>query len=71
MWDYILEKYMVPIEGRKWVMSTINDLWRVHKSRMKDKHYYAYTTDARRWKNRPKTISEQQFRDLLNYWDLE
>lgn len=60
---------MVPDEGRKWVMETINASWRGYKCRVKKNHYYAYKTDALRWEHRPKTISESQFRDLLDYWD--
>ncbi|CAH9095149.1 unnamed protein product [Cuscuta epithymum] len=71
IWDYVMEKYMVPMEGQKWVFSTINDLWRVHKSRMKKAHYYAYTTNEERWKNRPKTIPENIFKDLVNYWNVD
>ena len=59
---------MVAEEGRKWVMGTIGYLWRMHKSRVKEKHYNAHDTDEERWKWRPPTISEPQFEDLLNYW---
>lgn len=60
---------MVPEEGKKWVMGTIGYNWRIYKSRLKNKHYNAYETDEERWNSRPPTISDTQFRDLLNYWD--
>ncbi|KAL2896087.1 putative cell division protein WhiA [Bienertia sinuspersici] len=66
-----LEKYLVPTEGRKWAMQTMDDQWRAYKSRMKSEHYYAYKTDAERLKSFPQTMPENQFRALINYWDSE
>lgn len=62
---------MIPQEGLDWVMTTVNTLWRVHKSRVKKQHYYAFDSDDERWKNRPETMSDQQFLDLLQYWNME
>lgn len=71
IWDYALEKYMIPEEGCDYVMTTVNTLWCVHKSRVKKQHYYAFDNDDDRWKNRPETMSDQQFLDLLQYWNME
>ncbi|KAL2898074.1 ATP synthase gamma chain [Bienertia sinuspersici] len=71
MWNYIQEKYLVPTEGRKWAMQTMDDQWRAYKSRMKSEHYYAYKTDAERLKSCPQTMPENQFRAFINYWDSE
>ncbi|CAH9085117.1 unnamed protein product [Cuscuta europaea] len=71
MWNYVLEKYVVPTEGQRWVFATLNDLWPVHKPRLKQKHFYKYNTVEERWANRPKSVPNQQFLDLLNYWSLE
>lgn len=62
---------MIPEEGLDWVMTTVNTLWRVHKSRVKKQYYYAFDNDDERWKNRPETMSDQQFWDLLQYWNME
>ncbi|KAK9723895.1 hypothetical protein RND81_05G032500 [Saponaria officinalis] len=35
IWDYVLMKYMVPTEGKDWVIKTIGAAWRVHKCRFK------------------------------------
>ncbi|CAH9122579.1 unnamed protein product, partial [Cuscuta epithymum] len=51
MWNYVMEKYVVPIEGKRWVFATLNDLWRVHKSRLKKNHFYKYKTVQQRWEN--------------------
>ncbi|KAL2933639.1 Acetylglutamate kinase [Bienertia sinuspersici] len=66
-----VEKYLVPTEGRKWAMETMDDKWRAYKCRMKSLHYYAYETDAERLKSCPKTMPENQFRALINYWNSE
>lgn len=50
---------------------TLNDAWRVHKSRMKAKHYKSYNTDDERIENRPADISLEDFKMLLKYWGDE
>ncbi|KAL2935256.1 RNA polymerase-binding transcription factor DksA [Bienertia sinuspersici] len=65
------EKYLVPTEGRKWAMETMDDQWRAYKRRMKSLHYYAYETNAERLKSCPKTMPKNHFRALLNYWNSE
>ncbi|XP_021773732.1 uncharacterized protein LOC110737709 [Chenopodium quinoa] len=71
IWNYVQEKYMVPDGGISWVMDAVNNCWRYHKCQIKKKHFYAYDNDALRWKNKPDTISNLQFRDLLLYWNTD
>ncbi|KAL2901516.1 ATP-dependent DNA helicase RecG [Bienertia sinuspersici] len=71
LWSFIQEKYLVPTEGRKWAMETMNDQWHAYKCRMKSLHYYAYETVAERLKSCLKTMPENQFRALINYWNSE
>lgn len=52
-------------------MEAVNSSWRVHKCRIKKKHFFAYDTDELRWANKPDTISAPQFKDLLDYWHCE
>uniref|UniRef100_A0A803N910 Transposase n=1 Tax=Chenopodium quinoa TaxID=63459 RepID=A0A803N910_CHEQI len=52
-------------------MDAVNNCWRYHKCQIKKKHFYAYDNDALRWKNKPDTISNLQFRDLLLYWNTD
>ncbi|XP_021744089.1 uncharacterized protein LOC110710143 isoform X1 [Chenopodium quinoa] len=68
MWEYVQEKYMVPEAGREWVMQAINGSWKAHKCFTKRNYFSAYPTDALRWFHKPDTISEPQFRELLQYW---
>ncbi|XP_021734998.1 uncharacterized protein LOC110701680 isoform X4 [Chenopodium quinoa] len=70
IWDYVQEKYLVPEEGRKWVMETVNYAWRMHKCRTKKKHFYAFDTDEQRMIERLKTMPKTHFEDLLKYWHL-
>ena len=62
---------MVPDAGINWVMDAVNNCWKYHKCRIKKKHFYAYDDDDLRWKNKPNTISDFQFRDLLLYWHTD
>lgn len=61
-------KYIVPVEGKDWVLKTIRDAWRVHKCRIKKKHYYRWKNDKERWKHRPKQIPDNEFLKLLVMW---
>ncbi|CAH9099581.1 unnamed protein product [Cuscuta epithymum] len=71
MWDYVLSKYDVPINGKKWVLSTIGSSWRVHKCRFKNKFCKTYKNDKDRWRNRPKEIPQSDFRVLLKLWNCK
>ncbi|GER38827.1 plant transposase, partial [Striga asiatica] len=65
------KKFIISDEGKEYVLSSIGALWRAHKSRIKKKHYFQYDNDEDRWDGRPESISDTQFKDLLNYWNLE
>ncbi|XP_021851010.1 uncharacterized protein [Spinacia oleracea] len=67
IWDYVLEKYIVPEAGRKYAMEAVNTSWRSYKCRFKKNHFYAYATDELRWKNKPDTISEESKTNRENH----
>ncbi|KAL8255284.1 hypothetical protein R6Q59_033505 [Mikania micrantha] len=69
IWDYVLEKYDVPDAARKWVLITIGHSYKVHKCRFKKQHFYQFKDDKTRWKNRPKSIPEGDFAQLLRLWN--
>uniref|UniRef100_A0A803ND12 Transposase n=1 Tax=Chenopodium quinoa TaxID=63459 RepID=A0A803ND12_CHEQI len=64
----IQEKYMVHEAGREWVMQAINRSWKAHKCFTKRNYFSAYPNDALLWFHKPDTISEPQFREILQYW---
>ncbi|KAL2938599.1 hypothetical protein RDABS01_022048, partial [Bienertia sinuspersici] len=68
MWEYVLLKYIVPIEGKEWVMKSIRDAWRVWKCRFKKKHYYRWKNDKERWEHRSNRIPDDEFLKLLAMW---
>ncbi|KAL8246230.1 hypothetical protein R6Q59_007446 [Mikania micrantha] len=43
--------------------------YKVHKCRFKKKHFYQFGDDKTRWKNRPKSIPEGDFAQLLRLWN--
>lgn len=49
-------------------MESVNECWRVYKSRVKMKHFYKTPVELR-WSNRPSRIPDDQFKNLLEYWD--
>ncbi|XP_074341832.1 uncharacterized protein LOC141679226 [Apium graveolens] len=70
-WEYIKTKYIIPEEGKDWVIRSLADDWRVYKSRVKSACYTKFDTDAERMKNRPANIPVEQFKVLLKYWSDE
>lgn len=60
---------MIDETGKKWVLRTVNDLWRVYKSRLKEKHFTPYETDEERLAHKPENIPLKQFEHLLEYWN--
>ncbi|WOG86504.1 hypothetical protein DCAR_0205715 [Daucus carota subsp. sativus] len=68
MWEYTRERYIIPDEGKKWVNTTLNDSWRVYKSRVKKKYYSRFESDKKRLENKPEDIPLEDFKQLLNYW---
>ncbi|KAL8257467.1 hypothetical protein R6Q59_029508 [Mikania micrantha] len=63
------EKYDVPDAAKKWVLMTIGHSYKVHKCRFKKQHFYQFRDDKTRWKNRPKSIPEGDFAQLLRLWN--
>ena len=64
MFDTLQERYDIPERGHKWINTTLNTCWRVHKSRVKKEHYTKYTTDEERIQNRPDEIPLEDFKLL-------
>ncbi|KAF3627728.1 hypothetical protein FXO38_20395 [Capsicum annuum] len=58
-----------PKMEKKWTMNAIDSAFRGYKSRFKEDHYYAYPNYEIQMANRPKTVPEPVFADLLQYWN--
>nr|GEX53309.1 hypothetical protein [Tanacetum cinerariifolium] len=69
MWEYVLEKYIVPGEAKSHVLQSNGVLWRGNKSRLKKKHFYDLKDNKTRLKQRPKCIPENEFLQLLRLWN--
>ncbi|KAK8940955.1 hypothetical protein KSP39_PZI010628 [Platanthera zijinensis] len=65
MWSYAQKKWIIPDEGKKWVLATINGSWRRYKTIIKQKFYKPYNNDKERLLNRPKSIPEEQFKGFI------
>ncbi|KAL8094405.1 hypothetical protein AgCh_036076 [Apium graveolens] len=64
-------KYIILEEGKGWVLRTMAELWRIHKSRVKAEYYTKYSTDKERLQNMPASIPLEKFKVLLEYWGDE
>ncbi|KAK1391738.1 hypothetical protein POM88_010794 [Heracleum sosnowskyi] len=71
LWEYTLGKYVIPDDGQTWVYNTMNSAWKLHKCRMKKKHYTAYNTDEERMEHKTDRIPLEDFKMLLKYWGDE
>ncbi|KAL4583779.1 hypothetical protein LXL04_008362 [Taraxacum kok-saghyz] len=71
MWEFVLTKYILPESdaAKAWVLRSIGAAWRGYKCRIKKKHFYKFKDNKTRWKKRPKNIPENDFLDLLSYWN--
>ncbi|XP_063937382.1 uncharacterized protein LOC108203821 [Daucus carota subsp. sativus] len=68
MWEYVKDKYVIPEEGYDWVMTTMRDLFRGYKARIRRDYYYKYQTGEERLENRPREVPLKDFKILLEYW---
>ncbi|MED6150593.1 hypothetical protein PIB30_073836 [Stylosanthes scabra] len=70
MWEYINEKFILPIESMQWVMQALCRAWKKYKGQIKLLHFMKYKTKEQMMRNRPLHIPEVQFRKLIRYWRL-
>ncbi|KAH0678947.1 hypothetical protein KY284_020032 [Solanum tuberosum] len=71
LWDYTKDKYDIPDSAKKWALEGNKNARRKYKNDLYEKHYKAYDNDDLRMANKPKDVSESDFKDLLKYWDFE
>ncbi|WMV42634.1 hypothetical protein MTR67_036019 [Solanum verrucosum] len=68
MWEFINSKFLILVEGKKWVMTGLRDDWRRHKQKIKEKFFDKNSTLEDMLAKRPDGISDNQFRQLIEYW---
>ncbi|KAL2943720.1 hypothetical protein RDABS01_032067, partial [Bienertia sinuspersici] len=68
IWEYVLEKFMVPPEGRIWVLETVNLSWRGYKSKLK-KMYLEAVEKGSNLDELYKLVPEDELKDLISYWN--
>nr|XP_009789654.1 PREDICTED: uncharacterized protein LOC104237250 [Nicotiana sylvestris] len=61
-------KFIIPAEGKKWVMDVLRDAWRRHMRNIKKNHFDGYHTIEDMLKQHPVEIPEVQFLQLIEYW---
>ncbi|WMV46924.1 hypothetical protein MTR67_040309 [Solanum verrucosum] len=68
MWEYINSKFLIPVEGKKWVMTGLRDAWRRHKQKIKERCFDKNSVVEDMLAKRPDDIPEAQFCQLIEYW---
>ncbi|KAH0746071.1 hypothetical protein KY285_007728 [Solanum tuberosum] len=61
-------KFLIPVEGKKWVMTSLRDAWRRHKQKIKERYFDKNSTVEDMLAKRPDDMPEEQFRQLIKYW---
>ncbi|KAL8121437.1 hypothetical protein AgCh_018240 [Apium graveolens] len=69
--EYLKTKYIIPEEGKNWVLKMLDDNWRVYKSRVKSRCFKKFDNDRDRIKSKPANIPLEQFMVMLKYWSDE
>ncbi|KAL2894198.1 Guanosine-5'-triphosphate 3'-diphosphate pyrophosphatase [Bienertia sinuspersici] len=68
IWEYVLEKFMIPPEGRSWVLETVNLSWRGYKSKLK-KMYLEAVERGLNLDELYELVPEDELKDLISYWN--
>ncbi|KAG5573172.1 hypothetical protein H5410_062938 [Solanum commersonii] len=68
MWKYINSKFLIPVKGKKWVMTGLRDAWRQHKQKIKERCFDKNSTVEDMVAKRLNDMPEGQFRQLIKYW---
>ncbi|KAL2925272.1 Transcription factor MYB3R-2, partial [Bienertia sinuspersici] len=69
IWEYVLEKYMIAPEERRWVIGTVNETWRQFKCRVKQKYLDALEYGGSKWNELYELVPEDELNDLITYWN--
>ncbi|KAH0679159.1 hypothetical protein KY284_020244 [Solanum tuberosum] len=68
MWEYINSKFLIPVEGKKWVMTSLRDSCRRYKQKIKERYFDKNSSVEDMLTKRPDDMPEEQFRQLIKYW---
>ncbi|CAI8602668.1 unnamed protein product [Vicia faba] len=70
-WRYTNRKFILPVEARDWIETTVREAWRRYKHKIKKNHFLKYSDMTERLKNRPPNVPIAQFKSLCAYWSKE
>ncbi|CAI8608953.1 unnamed protein product [Vicia faba] len=70
-WRYTNRKFILPVEARDWIETTVREAWRRYKHKIKKNHFLKYSNMTERLKNRPPNVPISQFKSLCAYWSKE
>ncbi|CAI8589144.1 unnamed protein product [Vicia faba] len=71
LWRYTNRKFILPVEARDWIETTVREEWRRYKHKIKKNHFLKYSNMTERLKNRPPNVPIAQFKSLCAYWSKE
>ncbi|CAI8590663.1 unnamed protein product [Vicia faba] len=70
-WRYTNRKFILSVEARDWIETTVREAWRLYKHKIKKNHFLKYSNMTERLKNRPPNVPIAQFKSLCAYWSKE
>ncbi|KAL5097416.1 hypothetical protein RYX36_001743, partial [Vicia faba] len=70
-WRYTNRKFILPVEARDWIETTVREAWRRYKHKIKKNYFLKYSNMTERLKNCPPNVPIGQFKSLCAYWSKE
>ncbi|XP_039682816.1 uncharacterized protein [Medicago truncatula] len=71
VWRYVNRKFILSVEARDWVKTTVRDAWRRYKHKIKKNHFLKYRNMTERLKHCPPKVPIAHFRELCEFYSKE
>lgn len=64
-------RFLYPPRMEKYILKTIGDRWRQHKSDLKAMYFDEKKSTKANYNNKPKSVTPDQWRSLVNHWTTQ
>ncbi|XBH80983.1 hypothetical protein VPH35_106628 [Triticum aestivum] len=69
--DQVKMRFLYPPRMEKYILKTIGDRWRQHKSNLKAIYFDEKKSTEANYNNKPKWVTLDQWRSLVNHWTTQ
>ena len=64
-------RFLYPPRMEKYILKTIGDRWRQHKSNLKAIYFDEKKSTKANYNNKPNSVTPDQWRSLVNHWTTQ